>query len=107
MMSKLKTIRKAAPRSIGRMVGTSALALGALACATTPVLAQGANAPLNIPANPVMFGKNDPNVRRATAIVNGEIVAAEQGRGAGEGALAWIDCWDRAVWVLNLYVVCT
>lgn len=70
MMSKLKITRKAATRSIG----SAALALGALACATTPVLAQGANAPLNIPANPVMFGKNDPNVRRATAIVNGEIV---------------------------------
>ena len=70
MMSKLKMTRKAATRSIG----SAALAFGALACATTPVLAQGANAPLNIPANPVMFGKNDPNVRRATAIVNGEIV---------------------------------
>ncbi|MFY8194555.1 MAG: peptidylprolyl isomerase, partial [Novosphingobium sp.] len=28
----------------------------------------------NIPANPTMFGKNDPNLRRATAIINGEIV---------------------------------
>jgi peptidyl-prolyl cis-trans isomerase SurA len=70
MMSKLKINRKAAIRSIG----TAALAFGTFATAATPVLAQGANAPLNIPANPVMFGKNDPNVRRATAIVNGEIV---------------------------------
>ncbi|MFM6830362.1 MAG: peptidylprolyl isomerase [Novosphingobium sp.] len=69
-MSKLKINRKAAIRSIG----TAALAFGTFATAATPVLAQGANAPLNIPANPVMFGKNDPNVRRATAIVNGEIV---------------------------------
>ncbi|WP_409233777.1 peptidylprolyl isomerase [Novosphingobium sp. MMS21-SN21R] len=69
-MSKLKINRKTAIRSIG----TAALAFGTFATAATPVLAQGANAPLNIPANPVMFGKNDPNVRRATAIVNGEIV---------------------------------
>lgn len=65
MMSKLK---------ITRTIGTAALALGMCATAAAPVLAQGANSPLNIPANPVMFGKNDPNVRRATAIVNGEIV---------------------------------
>ncbi|MEO0032458.1 MAG: hypothetical protein RIS94_2216 [Pseudomonadota bacterium] len=52
----------------------SPLALGALhAQATDPVepAQQGA---LNLPANPVIFGKNDPNVRRATAVVNGEIV---------------------------------
>ncbi|CAM4070532.1 Parvulin-like PPIase [Novosphingobium lubricantis] len=70
MISKPMISRKATLRS----VGASALAFGALACAATPVLAQGANAPLNIPANPVMLGKNDPNVRRATAIINGEIV---------------------------------
>ncbi|MEO1045254.1 MAG: peptidylprolyl isomerase [Pseudomonadota bacterium] len=29
---------------------------------------------LNIPQDPTIFGKNDPNVRRATAIVNGEII---------------------------------
>ncbi|WP_295531238.1 peptidylprolyl isomerase [Novosphingobium sp. Chol11] len=34
----------------------------------------GATGALNLPANPVIFGKNDPNMRRATAIVNGEIV---------------------------------
>ncbi len=65
MKSKLK---------ITRTIGTAAFAFGLAAVAITPVLAQGANAPLNIPANPVMFGKNDPNVRRATAIINGEIV---------------------------------
>ena len=32
------------------------------------------NGQLNLPANPEFFGKNDPNNRRATAIVNGEIV---------------------------------
>jgi peptidyl-prolyl cis-trans isomerase SurA len=34
----------------------------------------GATGALNLPANPVIFGKSDPNLRRATAIVNGEIV---------------------------------
>ncbi|MGV3512994.1 MAG: foldase protein PrsA [Novosphingobium sp.] len=70
MTSKLKITRKA----VSRALGTTAMALAALSIATTPVLAQGANAPLNIPANPTMFGKNDPNLRRATAIINGEIV---------------------------------
>ncbi|WP_408586635.1 peptidylprolyl isomerase [Novosphingobium sp.] len=34
----------------------------------------GASGALNIPANPRIFGKSDPNVRRATAVVNGEII---------------------------------
>lgn len=29
---------------------------------------------LNLPANPTMFGKADPNIRKATAIVNGTII---------------------------------
>lgn len=70
MTSKLKITRKA----VSRTLGSTAMALGALSIAASPVLAQGANAPLNIPANPTMFGTNDPNVRRATAIINGEIV---------------------------------
>lgn len=74
MTSKLNISRKAAISAFGRSLGTTAMALAAFATATSPVLAQGANAPLNIPANPQMFGTNDPNVRRATAIVNGEII---------------------------------
>lgn len=70
MTSKLKITRKA----VSRTLGSTAMALGALSIAASPVLAQGANATLNIPANPTMFGTNDPNVRRATAIINGEIV---------------------------------
>jgi peptidyl-prolyl cis-trans isomerase SurA len=35
---------------------------------------QSTSGQLNLPANPEFFGKNDPNNRRATAIVNGEIV---------------------------------
>nr|WP_226018365.1 peptidylprolyl isomerase [Novosphingobium sp. FKTRR1] len=37
-------------------------------------VAPPAQGQLNLPANPKLFGKNDPNVRRATAVVNGEIV---------------------------------
>ncbi|MBF9150490.1 peptidylprolyl isomerase [Novosphingobium jiangmenense] len=70
MTSKMNITRKA----VSRTLGLTATTLAALSVAVTPVLAQGANAPLNIPANPTMFGKNDPNVRRATAIINGEIV---------------------------------
>jgi peptidyl-prolyl cis-trans isomerase SurA len=36
--------------------------------------AADASGQLNIPANVQIFGKSDPNVRRATAIVNGEIL---------------------------------
>ncbi|MFN3425274.1 MAG: peptidylprolyl isomerase [Novosphingobium meiothermophilum] len=69
-MSKLTFSRKTLMRSLGNC--SMAVAMAAM-CAS-PVLAQGANGQLNIPENPVMFGKNDPNVRRATAIINGEIV---------------------------------
>lgn len=70
MMPKLTITRKA----LKRAVGASSMTLAALALTAAPVLAQGANAQLNIPENPTMFGTNDPNVRRATAIINGEIV---------------------------------
>lgn len=64
--------------------GRSLLGRGALILATAAMVATGAVAqtpsggsssdPLNIPANPVMFGKSDPNNRQATAVVNGEII---------------------------------
>lgn len=70
-----------------RMSSRIALALGigmsVLAAATqTPVLAQEAGpgpAPtpqgaLNIPSNVTLFAVNNPNVRRATAVVNGDII---------------------------------
>ncbi|WP_439646893.1 peptidylprolyl isomerase [Novosphingobium lentum] len=50
------------------------IAAGATAQVPDEPSAGGANAPLNIPANPTIFGKSDPNNRRATAIVNGEII---------------------------------
>ncbi len=66
----------------------AALSLGALAVAAAPIagtLAHAQTLPdlegapssagaLNLPANPVIFGKVDPHLRRATAIVNGEII---------------------------------
>ncbi len=68
----------------------AALAFGALAVAIAPIASiapaagaqtlvdQDDTAPstgaLNLPANPTIFGKTDPHVRRATAIVNGEII---------------------------------
>lgn len=70
MMSKLTISRK----TLKRVIGSSTMSAAVLTLCASSVLAQGANAPLNIPENPVIFGKNDPNVRRATAIINGEIV---------------------------------
>ncbi|KUR73045.1 peptidylprolyl isomerase [Novosphingobium fuchskuhlense] len=69
----------------------AALGLGALAVVIAPVVAPLAHAQtlldpaddtsvsapasaLNLPANPTIFGKADPHLRRATAIVNGEII---------------------------------
>jgi peptidyl-prolyl cis-trans isomerase SurA len=46
----------------------------------TPVIAQTvaddgvAEAKLDIPSGQKLFGKNDPNLRRATAVVNGEVI---------------------------------
>lgn len=60
---KLATLK----RSVLLLAG-SMLAAGAVA--------QGADAPagLNIPSNPQFLGKQDPNVRKATAIVNGYVI---------------------------------
>jgi peptidyl-prolyl cis-trans isomerase SurA len=80
-----------------RTLSLSALAIGGLALVGTvahsaasaqtlldpldqalpPPVAGGAETsggPLNLPTNPTIFGKVDPHLRRATAIVNGEIV---------------------------------
>ena len=70
---------------MGHWCGRAALALGLAATAALPVAgsvaqaqtaggAPDASGQLNIPANVQIFGKSDPNVRRATAIVNGEIL---------------------------------
>lgn len=66
--------------SISRRPFRIALAAGALALAggapLTGVLAQDI-APaggLNLPTNPSFFAKNDPNNRKATVVINGEII---------------------------------
>ena len=41
---------------------------------TAPSVPASADGGLNLPANPTIFGKVDPHLRRATAIVNGEII---------------------------------
>lgn len=79
-----------ARHAISQGVSSFALILGGFAAAAAPLastmvsaqtlLDRAEEAPpvaadaLNLPANPVIFGKTDPHVRRATAIVNGEIV---------------------------------
>lgn len=73
-------------KSVTSMVALGLVLSGGLAGApllaqTDPLSGLGAGAgeqstsgQLNLPANPEFFGKNDPNNRRATAIINGEIV---------------------------------
>ena len=54
------------------------LPLAALACAAVAQTGQsddeGPSNGLNIPAFGVVFGKNDPSIRKPTAIVNGDII---------------------------------
>jgi len=51
----------------------SVLALPGLVAAPLPALAQEAN-PLGIPNDVRLMAQNDPNVRKATAVVNGQII---------------------------------
>lgn len=39
-----------------------------------PVPPQGPQGGFDLPENPVIFGKNDPNLRTATVIINGEVI---------------------------------
>ena len=56
-------------------VATAALAVSAIAM-TAAATAQdgGSSGGLILPDNPAFFAKNDPNLRKATVIVNGEII---------------------------------
>ncbi len=61
------------------LTGKAALALGLIAMLSVGVHAQDAvsaapQAALNIPENVTLFGKNNPNLRKATAVVNGDII---------------------------------
>lgn len=57
---------------LGRAVFLLAGALAAGAVAQT--VGDSPSNPLNIPANAQIFGNGDPSIRKATAIVNGEII---------------------------------
>jgi peptidyl-prolyl cis-trans isomerase SurA len=63
-MMKLGTIGRAALLLAGSLVAATAIAQTAGSPSTN----------LNIPANPQFFGNTDPNVRKATAIVNGDVI---------------------------------
>lgn len=83
----MKSITRLPHFRLRTLVGRGALSLGLMASAVSPVAgsiamaqeqqpqpAANASGQLNIPANVQIFGKSDPNMRRATAIVNGEIL---------------------------------
>lgn len=58
-------------------LGVAGLLLAGTAIAQTAPAPQNDVPPptnLNLPANPTIFGPQDPNVRKATAIVNGELI---------------------------------
>jgi peptidyl-prolyl cis-trans isomerase SurA len=64
---KLGTLSRAA-------IALAASVASVMAAAQTAGLPAGAPGGLNIPANPQFVGRADPNVRKATAIVNGEVI---------------------------------
>ncbi len=58
-------------------IGRAALLLAGSLAAATAIAQTAGNSPstnLNIPANPQFFGNADPSVRKATAIVNGDVI---------------------------------
>jgi peptidyl-prolyl cis-trans isomerase SurA len=58
-------------------IGRAALLLAGSLAAATAIAQTAENSPstnLNIPANPQFFGNGDPTVRKATAIVNGDVI---------------------------------
>jgi peptidyl-prolyl cis-trans isomerase SurA len=65
---------KAKPAAVRpRAAPAPAVAQAPAAPRPAPAPAPAAN-PLNIPQDVTMFGKNNPNVRRATAVINGDIL---------------------------------
>lgn len=80
------TIRRTMTNGVAIALGLAALANG-IALSAQTIAAGDPEAPLtegpppsdaqgtiSIPEDVVMFGKNDPNMRRATAVVNGDII---------------------------------
>lgn len=58
---------------ISTLAAGAALALGGLTAASAQSASE-ATAGIDVPQNVTMLGKSDPNLRRATAIVNGQVV---------------------------------
>jgi peptidyl-prolyl cis-trans isomerase SurA len=58
------------------LLATAAISLGAFAPAASQTVSDDAvpEAALAIPGGQILYKRNDPNVRRATAVVNGEII---------------------------------
>jgi peptidyl-prolyl cis-trans isomerase SurA len=67
-MMKFVSFRGAALLLTGSLVAAAALAQGQAPAPSAP------QSNLNIPANPQFFGDPDPSVRKATALVNSEII---------------------------------
>lgn len=59
-------------------LAAATLALGAAAAAQVAQDAPSASRPLGLPENPNFFDKNDPNNRKATVKVNGEIITGTE-----------------------------
>ena len=66
--------RKSVSASLALTLALTQPASAALAAQDDPAPAATAQGALNIPANITMFGKASPNLRRATAVVNGDII---------------------------------
>lgn len=68
------TIKEALSRSTMAMLVGAGLSLSAVASAQTVNDQSVPSTGLNIPDQLTIFGENDPNMRRATAVVNGDII---------------------------------
>ncbi len=69
-------MKRSTPFRISTHIATGLMALAAagLAAGAMAQDAGGSAGGLNLPTNPEFFAKNDPNLRKATVVVNGEIV---------------------------------
>ena len=68
--------QNAISRPLKIMAGLCAVAMAGMALPPAPQAqeAVGLDDPFNIPDTITMLGKNDPNLRRATAVVNGQVI---------------------------------
>ncbi|MFM5950841.1 MAG: peptidylprolyl isomerase [Novosphingobium sp.] len=71
-MTRPLRIRLTRLHSFALSAAAIALCVPAVVGAQDAPATQGGN--LALPDNPIIFGKNDPNVRKATVIINGEVI---------------------------------